>query len=369
VTPIVSVMMPAYNASAFIGSAIESLLAQTLSDWELIIVDDGSTDATAETAQRYEDPRITLITQPNAGESAARNCALMAMSGRYVAFLDADDLYHPKHLERTVGYLEMSREADGVYTDGDHCNESGQLLPSLSSRRRGPFEGNLFEQLAWGSDVFGPPLCVVLRREPIIRRGLRWDPAIVIGPDWDFFVHFARQATFGYIAERTCIYRVHASNVTVRTGSERRRASLALCREKALELPEFAACSLKTRSWVFYELLVELLDGQPEGQAKILAHPQFQALPEDEQARLLRLMAVKALGSDTSSNRAGEWLAAARRLNKADRRTLVLSTLFRMSPDACRQLVRARPATSTWSAERHPLADLLASSTQERRQT
>jgi hypothetical protein len=353
-------MMPAYNAADYIGLAIESALAQRLADWELIVVDDGSTDATAEIAARYPDPRIRLLRQTNAGESAARNQAVEAMRGRYVAFLDADDLFHPDHLERTAAFLEAWPDADGVYTDGDHCDEAGRLLRPLSSRRRGPFEGDLFEPLARASDVFGPPLCVMLRRDAIERRKLRWDPAIVIGPDWDFFIRFAEDADFGYIPERTCVYRVHTSNITVRTGVAKRRASLALCREKTIRLSRFGECSVETRVWVFYDLLVVLLDGQPERQAEVIGWPQFAALPSEEQSRLLRLMAGRALVTGDAGTHVGAWLDAAHRLNGADRRAAALATLYRVSPGACRWLLtKSRGGAPDPGPVAHPLADLL----------
>ncbi len=95
---LVSVMMPAYNAERYIRPAMESLLAQTYSRWELIVVNDGSKDATAAIARSFDDPRIRVIDQPNGGEASARNTALRTMRGEFVAFLDADDAYLPEHL-------------------------------------------------------------------------------------------------------------------------------------------------------------------------------------------------------------------------------------------------------------------------------
>lgn len=351
-------MMPAFNAAAYIGTAIESALAQSFPDWELIVVNDGSTDATGEIAAGYRDPRIQVITQANAGEATARNTALAAMHGKYVAFLDADDAFLPDHLQLTVARLESNPGLSGVYTDGFHCDETGARLGPLSARRRGPFEGDLFEPLVRASDVFGPPLCVLLRRDLILQHDLRWDPAIVIGPDWDFFIRYAQFATFDYIAERTCLYRVHTSNITVRTGAEKRRASLALCREKTIGLPRFPECAVETRAWVFYELLVELLDGQPARQNQMLAHLQFLALPAAEQARLQRLMASRAIRAGQTGDHIAHWLAAARTLDGTDPRTVVLATLYRLSPGAGRLLLRAR-SESHDAAPAHPLADLL----------
>jgi glycosyltransferase involved in cell wall biosynthesis len=359
--PLVSIMMPAYNAAAFIGLAIASAREQRFEDWELIVVDDGSTDDTGEIAARGQsDARIHFSRQENAGEAVARNRALEAMHGKYVAFLDADDLFLPDHLSLTTDYLETHSDRAGVYTDGNYCDETGMRLEPLSSRRRGPFEGDLFESLVYASDVFGPPLCVVVRRDLVMRHGLRWDPAIVIGPDWDFFVRYVQHGPFGYLPERTCLYRVHTSNITVRTGAARRKASLAVCREKAIHLPGFNQFTVETRAWVLYDLLVNLLNDDPDGQMAVVRWPEFQALPATEQAHILRRMAGEQIALGKHDAQASAWLAAARRLDPHDTRTALLATLHRLSPRASRRLLRARGAGGRGDDGRHPLADLAA---------
>ncbi|THD78845.1 MAG: glycosyltransferase family 2 protein [Phenylobacterium sp.] len=110
--PLVSVIIPAFNAAAFVGRTLASLRAQTFADFEAIVVDDGSTDATAAIVREVAaaDPRIRLIRQANAGVAAARNRALAEARGRYVANLDADDLWRAQFLERTVDALEAAGE-------------------------------------------------------------------------------------------------------------------------------------------------------------------------------------------------------------------------------------------------------------------
>ena len=95
----VSVIMPAYNTEKYIRESIDSVLAQTFTDFELIIVDDGSTDATAAAVQSYTDPRIGLIRQSHQGVSVARNTGLDAAKGDYITFLDSADLYSPAFLK------------------------------------------------------------------------------------------------------------------------------------------------------------------------------------------------------------------------------------------------------------------------------
>lgn len=105
-SPVVSVIIPAFNAAWCVERAIESVLAQTFSDFELIVVDDGSTDDTREILNLYSS-HLTVVSQPNGGMSSARNAGIRAARGRYLAFLDADDRWLPSKLERQVALLDQ----------------------------------------------------------------------------------------------------------------------------------------------------------------------------------------------------------------------------------------------------------------------
>ncbi len=355
---LVSIMMPVYNAELYIAQAIRSVLAQTYADWELIIVNDGSTDKSATLAARFTDPRIVLIHETNSGESVARNTALRHMRGEFVAFLDADDLYHPHHLEATVGYLQAHPDVDAVYTDGYHIDSYNNHLQTLASRRRGPFEGNIFEQVVRASDVFGPPLCVVLRRVQVEKYKLEFDPEIVIGPDWDFLTHFAEVSQFGYLDRCTCMYRIHDTNISIRTDHRRRALYLARCREKAIKLAGFNSCSMDTRSAVFYDLLVNLLTGYPPRQNAITAWSEFNNLPVEEQARLFRLMASKAALRGISKEEVNRWFKRSIELNPADRKGIFLRSLYQISPYACRLFLQARSLFQTQRFEITPFGTI-----------
>lgn len=339
---IVSIMMPAYNAEQYIAHAIESVLEQRYSKWELIVVNDGSTDKTASIIAQFTDPRIKVFHQPNGGEAAARNTALKHMQGEYLAFLDADDLYLPHHLEVTICNLKAHPDCSGVYTDGYHCDPKGTQLQTLSSRRRGPFEGWIFENVVRASDVFGPPLCVVLRRNIIIQHNLEFDEGIVIGPDWDFMTRYSGLAKFGYVNQFTCLYRIHETNITFRTDLSKRALHLAKCRSNAIKLDSFKTCSVETRWFVFYDLLVNLLMGFPEQQSTILEWPEFRDLPAELQAQITRLMASKAILKGDNPTYVQEWLRVSRRLNPGDRRGSLLAALYHLSPRLCQFLIRAR---------------------------
>src|SRR6185312_13756108 len=114
--PLASIIMPAYNRADTIQRAVRSAQAQTVTDWELIVVDDGSTDGTGALVPP-DDPRVRLIRQENQGFVGARNTGLRAAQGRYIAFLDSDDEWMPHHLELCVGFLEAFPEERFVATE------------------------------------------------------------------------------------------------------------------------------------------------------------------------------------------------------------------------------------------------------------
>jgi glycosyltransferase involved in cell wall biosynthesis len=116
----VSVIMPAYNVAPYIGAAIDSVLGQTMPDWELLIVDDGSTDDTTRIVQAYaaRDARIRLLTRPNGGIAAARNTALREATGDFFAILDSDDLWEPRYLEAQLAIFAADPEVDIVTGNG-----------------------------------------------------------------------------------------------------------------------------------------------------------------------------------------------------------------------------------------------------------
>ncbi len=355
---IVSILMPAYNAERFIGPAIESVLSQSFSGWELIIVNDGSGDRTREIVEQYTDARIKVFHQENGGESSARNAALQHVQGELIAFLDADDCYLEDHLELTVSYLQAHSDLDGVYTDGFYINEKGNRLKPLSSRRRGPFEGDIFEEMVRASDVFGAPVCVVLRHAVVCRDKLAFDPEIVIGPDWDFLTRCSQSARFGRIDRCTCLYRVHPTNISIRTNLQKRALSLARCREKAIQMARFKDCSIEIRAFVFYDLLINLLTGFPERQDAITQWDEFRRLPAPERARLFRLMASKALLRGDVSTYVGAWLQGSRKLNPSDWRGYLLNTLFKISPTLCKQLLTVKTSSQEEALPTFPYGNL-----------
>lgn len=129
---IVSIIMPSYNAERYIENAIKSVLAQTYSQWELIIVDDCSSDETVEVISKFKDNRIRLLqNEKNIGAALSRNRALREASGRWIAFLDSDDIWHPEKLERQLSFMKQTGYA---FTFTDYRIQlNGEWMPYINT--------------------------------------------------------------------------------------------------------------------------------------------------------------------------------------------------------------------------------------------
>jgi len=166
--PIVSVVIPAYNAAWCLGRSIESVLAQTFRDFELIVVDDGSTDGTGAVLVAL-DEEIRVVRKPNGGLSSARNAGIAAAGGRYVAFLDADDWWSPEKLARQVELMEARPELVFCSTATAVRTPEGGALPDWRCGKEG---GTVLERIfAANAHVAGSGSAVVARREAFARVG------------------------------------------------------------------------------------------------------------------------------------------------------------------------------------------------------
>jgi glycosyltransferase involved in cell wall biosynthesis len=174
--PTFTVVTKAYNEEALVGNAIRSALAQTRDDFELIVVDDGSTDGTADVVRGFEsDPRVRLLSQPNRGVAAAMNAGIGAGRAPYVALLDADDLWMPTYLERMGAALDADGEAGFAYTDAWWLDDrtgrffKGTMSEHLGAPTNPPRDPNEMLKLLLPSNwLFG---LTTIRRSALARVG------------------------------------------------------------------------------------------------------------------------------------------------------------------------------------------------------
>jgi glycosyltransferase involved in cell wall biosynthesis len=211
--PRFSIITPAFDAEAHLGSAIESVLRLDVADWELIVVDDGSRDRTAELAGSYDDPRIRLVRQPNLGQSAAQNRGLSLSQGTYVSFLDSDDCYRPDALSRLHEALRRHPSACLAYGAAAFITQTSgrpadNAPPPLSPRPSGQV---LRQILARNFIVNGAT--VLAHRESVLRAG-GFDARLVMAQDWDLWCRLALQGEFVFAGHVPVVeYRLRADSV------------------------------------------------------------------------------------------------------------------------------------------------------------
>jgi glycosyltransferase involved in cell wall biosynthesis len=217
----VSVVIPAYNYARFLGETIQSVLDQTFRDFELIVVDDGSTDNTMEVVSSFKDNRIQYIYQENGGLSSARNTGIKASKGEYIAFLDSDDIWLPENLELKVKLLDSHPDAGLVCSDAYFFdNNTGANLgrswhdPKRSHHRFDPVRATrqpLMEILRWG--FFIGPCATIVRRQVFIAVGY-FDESISPHEDWDLFVRIVQHFSIEIIDMQLLKVRVHSTSLS-----------------------------------------------------------------------------------------------------------------------------------------------------------
>ncbi len=205
----VSVIIPAYNAAATLGETLQSVLAQTFSDFEIIVVDDGSSDETGAIVQQTQDQRIRLLTTTNGGAAIARNRGIEQATGELITFLDADDLWTAEKLQDQVAALQAHPEADVVYSWTDYIDPSGQrLYGGAYTRHQGNVYAALFQQnfIENGSNL-------MVRATALQRVGL-FDPDLASVHDWDLWLRLALQSVFVVVPKPQILYRVMPQSIS-----------------------------------------------------------------------------------------------------------------------------------------------------------
>jgi len=209
--PKVSVVIPTYNRRAYLTEAIDSVLAQTYADYEVIVVDDGSTDGTRQLLDERYDDRIRYLWQENQGESVARNRGIALATGEYIALLDSDDVWLPDRLMKQVPILDAEPDTVLVFGQAWLMDADGRRLndPPLCSDVH---ESDLTLETLCLENALGSGTCTALiRREPLDRVG-GFDPAIQLGEDWDLWLRLRRQGQFAFVNEVLGCMRRHAGS-------------------------------------------------------------------------------------------------------------------------------------------------------------
>ena len=207
---LVSVIIPAYQAEKFLPASVGSLFDQTHQNLDIIIVNDGSTDRTAEVAAELaaQDPRVQVISKTNGGLSSARNAGLRAVRGTYIGLLDADDIYLPEKLERQLAHLRAHPELDLVFSD--HYNGDDELMP-YETRVQGapplPYK-EIYKYCNWFHPVDA------LYKTSLANKVGDFDESLAVAEDWDYWIRCVKAGgQFGYLPGALSVYRRHPNQL------------------------------------------------------------------------------------------------------------------------------------------------------------
>lgn len=207
IPPTVSVILPTFNRKKYVVAAVQSVLAQTYKDFELIVLDDGSTDGTKEALEAF-GTCIRYVYQANAGRSNARNHALRLARGRYIAFLDSDDLFLPHKLGVQVQFLDDHQRYGMVYTSAKCISEDGSPLPHAFTASA---SGRIYQQIAFFVPVTVALPTVMIRREVLMQVG-GFDEVMERFEDTDLWRRVSKQVEIGALEDDTCLIRTHPDN-------------------------------------------------------------------------------------------------------------------------------------------------------------
>ncbi len=207
----ISIIIPTYNNKEYIIPAITSILKQSYSNYEIIVIDDGSTDDTKEWLLPYQS-QIKYIYKENGGLASARNCGFEHATGEYIAFLDADDLYRLDKLEKQLEYFTEHPDVGVVYCDVEIIDSEGN--PQKILVREMDFDNPKdFLCMLLVRQILPLTTAMMIKRE-CIDEGLRYNEKYRQAEDYMFTIKLAEQYKFGYISEPLYMYRRHNNNLT-----------------------------------------------------------------------------------------------------------------------------------------------------------
>src|SRR5947209_2872680 len=241
--PKVSIIIPAYYQGRFLRAALESALGQSHRNVEVVVIDDGSTDDTAEIAAGFAD-RIKYIRQENAGLPSARNRGIRESSGDYLCFMDSDDFYDPEKVQRQAELLDADPELGFVYCDIITTDEAGQPLPeqaSVYSPSR-QMSGNIFQTLMLAG--YFPPHTVMIRRRVLEAVG-EFDPELGGHADYELWLRAAAAGhTACFINQKLAYYRTYPTSMS-KDGQHMAETRLETFRKISRLHPDLVAQSLQ----------------------------------------------------------------------------------------------------------------------------
>lgn len=327
--PKVSVIIPTYNRASMVCEAIDSVLTQAYLSFEIVVVDDGSTDGTGDVLRARYGDRIRYFDQENQGRAVARNRGIRLSQGEYLVFLDSDDWLLPEALEVQAGFLDCHPEVDVVYGDGYYCDAKGLWLQRIAEERPSIPEEGLLAVMVLHNVVVATHSAMV-RRRALDLLGDPWlDERLRGTEDADLWLRLAAVgAHFAAHQKPVCAYRLHGENASTRSHPHwaRRWQSVQRFKRKVLEADFFPTLPLWTRREFLRQLLLIFFDGDPQAQATVVASDRFRGLPPEDRAMLLYRLGVETVARHRDLERGRRWLAQALALSPRRRYRLALAS-------------------------------------------
>lgn len=280
--PLISVIIPVYNGEKTIRETIKSALQQTFSDFELIIINDGSQDATLAIVNSIKDPRIKVFSYPNTGSNPSRNRGVSHATGEYIAFLDADDLWTPNKLESQLIALQANPQAAVAYSWTNSIDELGQFLRQGSHIS---VTGDVYKQLLLSNflDSGSNPL---IRAHALAAVG-GFDESLAHGEDLDMWLRLADHYQFVAVPSPQILYRQSSNSVSSNIKSM--EASTLRVLEQAFERkPEFKHLKRKSFGNLYKYLTYKALEQPPKRRLESLTAARFFGLVVINDIALIR---------------------------------------------------------------------------------
>ena len=207
---LVSIVIPAYNAERYISETIQSVVKQSYLNWELIVIDDGSTDDTGEQVKAFlNDPRISYHFKRNEGVSVARNTGFGMSKGSFLAYLDADDIWKPDRLQKILEKFKEDPELGLVHTYVQEIDSQSNLMDRVHKGK----EGFILESLLlWNGCNIPAPSSILVKRAVVEQVG-GFSPELSTAADQEFFFRVAASFKVGMVKEILGLYRMHDHNM------------------------------------------------------------------------------------------------------------------------------------------------------------
>ena len=237
--PLISVIIPVYNGEKYISETLESVIAQTEKNWEIIAINDGSTDKSQTILENYLKKipgRLQVISVENGGVSRARNIGVSAARGIYIAFLDQDDLWAPEKLQCQINMFFTNKSLGIAFTNESIIDQQGSIIREKALKFDKKNRGNIFDHLIF--DNFIPISSVILEKKLFMAIG-GFDPQFSLAEDYDFLLKVTQKVPVDFIDEPLLLYREHGESSTFQKIDRITAESFTILRSWKVKKPQF----------------------------------------------------------------------------------------------------------------------------------